>query len=91
MIRTITDADISAWLVDLRSGCGPEGDPPLVEVFEHVIERMRRAEEQYGLVKEATRNAVVYLLPMSPAWILLTTGLRLALYVEGEVPADARG
>jgi hypothetical protein len=37
MIRTITDADIDAWLNDLRSGCGPEGDPPLVEVFERLV------------------------------------------------------
>ena len=46
MSRPITDADIDAWLNDLRSGCGPEGDPPLVEVFAAVVERMRRAEER---------------------------------------------
>ena len=49
MTTPITDADIDAWLVDLRSGCGPAGEPPLAEVFAEVVRRMRAAEQERDL------------------------------------------
>jgi len=56
MTRPITDADVTAWLVDLRSGCGPEGDPPLVEVFERLVAERDALRFKNNLLKAVIKG-----------------------------------